>query len=461
MKLFTILLLFAPLAWGAADCETCLDAELPLQGLLNSGISSSLQSLEDISACAVPDVGEAVRHDQLGHKENKVPNNSQFVLRRLADKAWNVEFNAKFTAADTTEAQVAEMRSRVEQCFAQASPAMTGPDGHQMRLTLRGDSGESPKPPLIAINVKTSGRGNANNFSMDFSCATVIHEFLHHAGLCDEYPEGNPTEIQNAAACRVIVREDSIMSVDMQGTYDDAVGLAKRCVLNPGSKWLNAPAGHLAAEMSPDANDIYKTLPDKSAFEKNWCTVTTFAATAQRPLLQTYGARFVDLPRGFEMDFAGRNVTATGTLPSQYRLICKCPPGNSQCQASITGVRAKMNEGYQASNRRFRCPTSSQDAGASDVGMTVGAVRDERASAGYIEFRNPPRLNRSLVHPAHFMRVLRGSCRALDRTTLYDRCAQFAYRHSQPNDTAADCSTVPAECRDPVKFLGGTPAVRP
>jgi hypothetical protein len=169
----------------------------------------------------------------------------------------------------------------------------------------------------------------------------------------------------------------------------------------------------------------------------------------------------VDLPRGFEMDFAGRNVSAAETLPSQYRMICKCPQGNSQCQASITGVRAKMNEGYQASNRRFRCPTSSQDAGASDVGMTVGAVRDERASAGYIEFRNPPRLNRSLVHPAHFMRVLRGSCRALDRTTLYDRCAQFAYRHSQPNDTAADCSTVPAECRDPVKFLGGTPAVRP
>lgn len=461
MKLIAIFLFLTQLSWGAADCETCLDPELPLQGLLNSGLSANLQSLDDISACAIPTVGEAVRHDQVGHIENKVPNNSQYVLRRLAEKSWNVEFNAQFTAVGTTEAQAAEMRSRVEQCFAQASPAMVGPDGHQMRLTLRGSSGASPTPPLIEINVRPSGRGDAKNFSMDYTCATLIHEFLHHAGLCDEYPEGDPTEIQNAAACRVIVREDSIMSGDMQGTYDDAVGLARRCVLKPGSKWLNAPAGHLAAEMSPDANDMYRELPDKAAFTNSWCTVTTFAPTTARPLLQTYGARFVDLPRGFEMDFAGRNVTATGTLPSQYRMICKCPAGNAQCLASVTEVRTKMEEGYQASNRRFRCPSSSQDAGASDVTMNVGAVRDERASAGFVEFRNPARLNRSLLHPAHFMRVLRGSCRALDRTTLYDRCAQYAYRHSQPDNTPTDCSNVPAECRDPAKYLGGTPAVRP
>lgn len=461
MKVITILIVLTQLAWAAPDCETCLDPEQPLQGLLNPGLSASLQNLSDISACALPAVGGAVRHDQIGHTENKIPNNSQYVLRRPSEKSWTVEFGAQFAAVNgATAAQAAEMRTRVEQCFAQAAPAMLGPGGHQLRMTLRGASGASPAPPMLAINVMPSGRGNATNFSMEFTCATIVHEFLHHAGLCDEYPESNPSEVQNASSCRAIVPEGSIMSVSMQATYDDAVGLAGRCTLVPGSKWVTAPVEHLNIDMLPDANDIGRGLADRSIFENGWCTVGNFTPTTARPVINDYRIRFAEIPRGFEMDFPGRNVIPSQTAPIPSRLTCRCPAGNSTCLAKIATARGKFTEGYQAENRRFQCPANSLETSAAQVNMAVGTLRDERASGGYVEYRNPPRQNRSLLHPAHFSRILRGSCRELDSATLYDRCAQFAYRHSQPDNTPANCSTVPADCRDPLKYLGGPPVPR-
>jgi hypothetical protein len=459
MKTILVLLFAISVAYAAEDCENCVDPNQPLQALLNPGITNSLQSLEDIAGCDVPDVGSAVRHNLIGNVENRVPNNSQFVLRRPAAKSWVVEFNATYTAGPgVTAEQARQMEERTKQCFAQAAPAMVGPDGHRMRMQLRTASSPNPVAPVIPITVVPTGRGNANTFSMDFNCATIIHEYLHHAGLCDEYPEGDTVNVTNSSQCRTIVRKDSIMSGDMENVYDETVGLARRCIIPEGSKWRNATVDHLAIEMSQTVPEIMNKMSDRSATENGWCTNRTYPPSAERPAIQNYSIRTVSIQRGFEIDYPSRNLAANATEPLQYRLTCRCPANNAQCTSIIQEARRVVETAYRPENQRFRCPSGSQASGAGTGDMPVG-LSDQREQ-GYVEYRGAMTRNVSMLHPAHFMRVLRGSCRAIDQQMLYDRCAQFAYRHSMPLNAPADCSTVPADCSDPLKFLGGERVAR-
>jgi len=459
MKFFIALLLSVSWALAAEDCVDCLNPEQPLTGILNNGLSASLQSLEDIAGCSLPAVGSSVRHNLAGNTTNRIPNNSQFVLRRPANKSWVVEFNATFSAGpNVTAEQAQQIEERTRQCFAQSSTAMVGPDGHRLRMELRNASSPNPVGPEIPITVMPTGRGNANTFSLEFTCATIVHEFLHHAGLCDEYPETEPSSVQNASSCRVVVQQGSIMSVEMGKVYDERVGLAKRCLVPESSRWRTAPHEHLDIEMSPSGVDVFSQMTDRRAADNGWCTMRTFNPTSARPAVTSYMARGFDIPRGFEIDFPGRNVNAGDTRPVQTRLACRCPAGNQECVESIQAVRDHVTQAYLPERRRYHCPYGTTEASSTAVDQDFG-VNDQRAQ-GYIEFRSRPRSNLSLLHPAHFLRVLRGSCRAIDQQMLYDRCAQFAYRHSMPENAPADCSTVPAECRDPLKYLGGPPVER-
>jgi hypothetical protein len=453
------ILLWVFLSLGHAQ-DICVDCIDPLRESFGASTNLALDQIAQIAACNPPAVGSAIKHDQKSNTETKVPNDSRYVLRHPSEKQWEIEFNASFTAtAGVPEAQAAVLRQRTEACFAQASQAMAGPGDNMLRLKLRPTSGgSSPKAPAININLIPSGRGNATNFAVTFDCATIVHEFLHHAGLCDEYPETNPSEVLNASSCRAIVRSGSIMSQEMITVYDQAVGATKECRFPANSAWLTMPRGHLDITMAKSAQMLSREAAYKRAFDAEWCGHNSLAPTSAEPLIETHSARFSNIQRGWQMYYPATDIANPTGRPMLYRLTCQCPAGNAECAAEIARLRTAMSELYTSPEKIFNCPFGIDTTVPANITMDPGFV-DDRAN-GRVVVRNRPS-GKSLLHPAHFSRLLRGSCRSQDSKNWYDVCARYAYKHSEPDGLNGNCASVPAECRDPRTYLGGEPVSVP
>ena len=381
-------------------------------------------------------------------------------MRHPSEKQWEIEFNANFTAgAGVPEAQAAVLRQRTEACFAQASAMMAGPGDNMLRLKLRPVSGgSSPTPPAININLIPSGRGDASNFAVTFDCATIVHEFLHHAGLCDEYPEMNSGQIVNASSCRAIVASGSIMSQEMIKVYDDVVGSTRECRFPSNSAWLTMPRGHLDIAMIKSAQILSSDTAYRPAFDAGWCVHNSFAPTSAEPLIETHSARFSNLQRGWRMYYPATDIAHPTGAPMLNGLTCQCPAGNAECMPEIARLKAAMTELYSSSSKSFNCPYGISPTVPANINMAPGFV-DDRAH-GRVVIRNRPS-GKSLLHPGHFSRLLRGSCRSQDSKNWYDVCARYAYKHSEPDGLNGNCASVPPECRDPQTFLGGDPVAVP
>ncbi len=455
--MFYLLWLFISVGYAQDICVDCID---PLRESFGASTNLGLDQIAQIAACNPPAVGSSIKHDQRGNTENKIPNDSRYVLRHPSEKQWEVEFNARFTAtAGVTEQQAVALRQRTEACFAQAAPSMAGPGENMLRLKLRPSSGGAgPTAPLIEINVIPSGRGNATNFAATFDCPTIIHEFLHHAGLCDEYPETNPGEVVNASSCRPIVPSNSIMSQDMINMYDRTVGATKECLFPENSAWRTMPSGHLEIAMAKSAQDLAREPAHRRAFDEGWCTHHNIAPASGNPLIENHSARFSDQPRGWRMHYPASNIANPTGGPLLYRLGCQCPVNNADCTAEIATLKTTMTAFYNSPQKNYGCPYGIIPTVPQTIAMEPGFV-DDRAN-GRVIVRSPPS-GISLLHPAHFSRLLRGSCRSQDSKNWYDVCARYAYRHSEPDGLNGNCASVPAECRDPRTYLGGDPVSIP
>jgi hypothetical protein len=448
---------FLSLGHAQDICVDCID---PLRESFGASTNLALDQIAQIAACNPPAVGASIKHDQRGNTENKIPNDSRYVLRHPSEKQWEIEFNASFTAtAGVTEAQAVQMRQRTEACFAQASTAMAGPGDNKLRMKLRPVSGgTNPVAPLIAINVIPSGRGNATNFAATFDCATIVHEFLHHAGLCDEYAETNSTEIVNASSCRAIVPSGSIMSQEMIQVYDETVGATRECRFPEGSAWRTIPRGYVEIAMAKSAQALSNETAHKPVFDAGWCLHNNITPTSANPLIVDHSARFTDIQRGWSMHYPSPNIANPTGEPLLYRLNCQCPANNADCSSAIANLRTAATELYNSANKSYRCPYGISESVPSVIAMAPG-ILDDRAN-GRVVIRNRPS-GKSLLHPAHFSRLLRGSCRSQDSKNWYDVCARYAYRHSEPDGLNGNCSSMPVECRDPRTYLGGDPVTVP
>ena len=105
------------------------------------------------------------------------------------------------------------MLARSRECLAQANPHMLGPDGERLEIQILTHAEsralpEDERPRDINIRIDTPGEGGHHlNFRTGFSCVDIIHEYLHHMGLCDEYPPtGTATSGNWDFSCRVVVR---------------------------------------------------------------------------------------------------------------------------------------------------------------------------------------------------------------------------------------------------------------
>ena len=390
---------------------------------------------------------------------------ARYLLRRHRGQNYELVFNARFNRVEgATSAQASEMAQRVHHCFAEAGPALTGPNGETLRLTLADTDAKAralnalPMPLQVRVH-PDHGRGDALNFHQDFTCATILHEFMHHAGLCDEYHEtGERTEI--VGACRSPADRESFMSSDVWNVYHWAVGGGGTCRIThaPLAQLLRKDPAQLRHYLRANLNDLLRDPVTQSFNDRvAYCTTENLeraedAAPIGVELRQLAdGALQVDSDVFLSEDLTGRRFT-------RQRAICRCPvTADERCQGFLARLRRDGPLLNDEERPVYRCPAEANRSEnvRSVPRLAPGEIRArDEGQLLAVDFQSHPARRRTLLHPMHFRKILAGSCRNLD-VENYNTCAQWAYSHSQPS---TNCAERPPECARQEFFLGPYPA---
>lgn len=395
----------------------------------------------------------------------KRPNDTNYLLRRHSEKDFEIIFNTRFipttvSQQTTTSDQIKQMEARVKNCFEAASEHMKGPQGERIRIraitTDKEEGALRPNfPPKININVlPQSTRGNAENFGSDFGCPAIVHEYLHHAGLCDEYHEAptGSSEHQASGSCRAVMPSNSIMSSDMWGVYDSAVGEQGACEI---------PSTHPLASWFPKQNQ--ETL--KNYFRKTWnhigrnenksydqqekyCKRVYASRSASDPFI---AVKVQDLSAN-KLHLLSDSFTSAGTI-TRTDMKCECGSTDQECLRFLESAKEDARLYSDPKKNFYQCPSGNL------VGMNgelaKGDLRINPASPLRIEMHSHGR-GGSLLHPNHFVKLMNGDCRSA-QTEAYDQCAVWAYSHSQPS---TNCAEVPPHCRTPEGYLGSRERIK-
>lgn len=428
---------------------------------------------------------ENVRHSQVQITQHRLPNDHKGTLKYLGSQTYEMVFQLNFTAGSSATVTPAVMMDRVRHCLDIANPGLRGPNGEQLNLIAVTPSQANAmgdlKPPRINIDIVEPGvRGAAERYSSDFSCGTILHELLHFAGLCDEYQEaGGDT---NASQCRALGRGDSIMDEGMNVVFDDSVGEVGRCDF-PRDSWhlphlrspdpivrelalrkksyqignfvtssvglppRYAPAVAPASPRALDLKDIYCTVTD--------ATLATLPTSVDAPFntLLTNTADTIEVE-----SFLTPNLGPAGTPLAVHKnvLRCQCPPGDSACRRFLDLMRPEAVAITNPARKVYACPPEARVA---PTDFTVPRGRFN-VSGTTVHYRNQP-AGRSMLHPAHFARIINGPCHIAstpDVVKRYNECARFSVRSSMEGIEADNpCSTRPAYCNQPDTWLGASP----
>lgn len=399
----------------------------------------------------------------------KRPNDTNYLLRRHSEKDFEIIFNTRLVAAlgmidgqvkESTPEDLQQMENRIRNCFASASSQMKGPQGERVRLKIITTNKEEGAlrphfPPKIYINVlPNASRGNAETFGSDFGCPAIVHEYLHHAGLCDEYHEAptGSSEHQASGSCRAVMPSNSIMSSDMWGVYDTVVGEQGACTI---------PTTHPLATWFPKQNP--ETL--KNYFRKSWNHIgrseTKSYEQQEKYCKRVYTSRQESDPFSavkikevttLKLHLLSDSFTNAGTI-TRTDMQCECKESDQDCLQFLEAAKTDARL-YSDSNKNFYyCPTGNLK-GMNGV-LAKGELRLNPATPLQIEMHSHGR-GGSLLHPNHFVKLMNGDCRSA-QTEVYDQCAVWAYSHSQPS---TNCAEVPPHCRTPEGYLGSRERIK-
>lgn len=145
--------------------------------------------------------------------------------------AYLLEFNPNLVSTKNKDLEKLGL-VRIQNCFKEFNTT-----SGNIKLGLN----SNPKIPSITINITDQKiRENKNNISTKSLCKVIVHEFLHHAGLGDEYPEDLATR-KGDQSCRLpSPARDSIMSEGtLKGVNPVLYPAHRRSLIFPGCKKKN------------------------------------------------------------------------------------------------------------------------------------------------------------------------------------------------------------------------------
>lgn len=409
-----------------------------------------------------------------------------YTVQRTGKNSWKAILHINFQDSYRENGKVAmtadQMWERVNRCWALANPHMKGPNGEGLTVVLLNGKSDDIDPRLIpdpgvTINFRpeVSGhaltRSDANNYAVSIDCPTIIHETLHRFGLMDEYRER--TNLSNTSSCRPYHDGVSIMSFQWD-KFRAVVGQGGQCELMPAERqaWesgLPILRKILTREkpnylgQTPNSEILYANQPQD---KEKYCTGerSKIIASTRQEMVQISEDQIVQYQYepGKQLSINSLGIqngpSSKPFMVAQFSQKCTCPAGDDSCQRYL----ARYAEELESSIRTKRPGCNNGTMEPKDMGISLtgrgkdssikdGVGYDYDRSNGIVTFRAPPiDPNGSILHPAHFQRILAGAC--WHKAERLNECQRFTY-----NVKVDDFPEYACEKKDKLKTALGKP----
>lgn len=378
----------------------------------------------------------------------------------------------------------AQMMARANNCFQQMAPYLKSPAGQNLRIKYispaEADSTLTSfqRPPNVDITLNAGDvRGNATTFYETFQCETIVHETLHHLGLCDEYHENDATTIlpgtnpeismARAWSCRVTPQEVTIMN-EIDSSVRATVPLARTCRCKEGMPGNACRASMAAGDpvmrrilTEPPAINVFKTEVMSKCTQLNYEESEPYRARPVTRRVEVEGSG----PESFVVSDAFVIPGPDGVLHGNANFFrCNCN-GDATCTANyqrgvehlsgrnpipLAGCPTEMENASNDSFFKFQ-----QGASLATPGQETSFTDD-----GFTFVTTPSNSPRPLLAPNHMSRIIYGGCTS-GPAASYNRCADFAQRAVRTGNEeycalnpGKCCDSKPAECSSDQFFLG-------
>jgi hypothetical protein len=358
-----------------------------------------------------------------------------YLLRRAPNGNFQAVLNLSFTPGSGSNVSGEAMLQRARNCVAQANSNIRGPNGQRLEIML-GTTAElqqlgwsAPREQRITITAPEA-RSYSNSFASNVGCDTIIHELLHHLGLCDEYRD------PSYGPCRATPTRVTIMGLSHLH-YNHAVPTTLTC--DCSSRTCQAIMRSRNEQLrrvylGPSINEL--TTP---AFRIDHCPQVAVPSSPRTPSSSVEVVSSNPLSVVIDEYFAG----GSGNF-GRRRFNCTCPANDRECISQLRFVETlARNPGYRKECPYDGAPVSRSPAGAANPS---GASTPSAVLRGnQLEIQSPPRLP-SLLEPNHFNKILEGpGCP--NRSAQYQTCLSYA-------SGTCTAGAPPQQCLDDNTFLG-------
>ena len=403
---------------------------------------------------------------------------SKFLLTRKPDGNYDAVVNIDFQQVNGSVSP-AEMKTRINNCLVGFTPHLRSPTGETLNIRVMTPAEIettypiSHRPPAAVVKLHqgivtnpdgSTGqfRADAANYPDNIACDVILHETLHHLGLCDEYaesssailpsqPPGSTKTFADAFSCRTVPTQNTVM-----GEHYRAIPLVvpkKYSCQCTSDACRNSLRG-----TDSESRDIQAMLMKSDAQSVLPSAVLSFCRDEYlnpnlHPMKEP-GKRSVLVSNNeYSVTFENRSLNpfpgAGGSAPrfnvTRRLITCNCN-GNAEC---ISGIPEAVEHVRNNPSARG-CPLDTE--ALPQTSMTPPTGESSRIEGDIIHIVSTPESTDSLLLPNHFNRILYGNCMT-GPTANYNQCASFAY--SGTGD--AYCSDKPASCSSDSFFLGGAP----
>lgn len=380
-----------------------------------------------------------------------------YTLERTGQDAYRIGLNINLTSSTLSADALASFEERMHSCVANWNPMLRGPRGEQLTIVLTNPARTeaqaigTARAPQHDIQVHSSWpRANSHNYPRSMDCATTMHELMHLMGLCDEYRE------QDAAlgfGCRVVPEHVSLMA--NQNAVASELPKITQCLIKEEHRdlWERLPSTQRNVLMLPDLSEVL------GSEGTNYCRLVSehrvLSIDDARSDLAALSPRALTLTNDVLLMEAGVLVVDSEARVEIRRMDCQCALADNpnKCRGWILRQRTALAQPFE----RTRCPstmTGTTTFGGSGIeGLSQNQDGITITTAG---------TRRSAIEPAHFQRILAGTCDRQARD--YNICSSWAYvsECTAPQSTCferpgASCTGTPLQCTDE-RFLGIPPA---
>lgn len=414
--------------------------------------------------------------DALSKGELKITavDNEQFILRRNNDNNYEAIINLDFQNVDGSVSP-ADMHTKINRCLSEFTPYFKTPTGETLNIRVMSSSEvQSNFPrgqwiPSTTVSLHrgsvtdssgnvTKYRANSRNYPDSIECPTIVHETLHHLGLCDEYHEastdilpGSTQTYSDAFSCRVVPDHNTVMAQQVQA-IGEVVPSRITCQCTNDACRNTLRATDAEGQMIRDLMTKSGTVGSINYAVSKFCRdeyldprIYPIRESDKPRVLMSQTDHSVQFENRSFNEFPGSGGSGPRLLLTRRLMTCDCA-GDASCIENIPKAIEEINKSGPATS----CPMYTTTLPEPTFVAPAGAVT--RVDGDKLQIVSAP-TRTSLLSPNHFNKILFGNCQT-GPAADYSMCASLAYKSA--TDPACNPQTK-ATCDNDAFFLGGSP----